>query len=162
MVELSVDLVAAVNTAFSAAKAAFARRDDAAISAAQSQIAGQLDEICSLYVTTARSHAELERQNLKLEQRAVELEALLKDLENYELGTTARGGQVYRQKGAQHQGMHALYLCANCVTRGEKTFLQPRQGGTVLHCHIHGAIPSDVEPPKVEPIPTASPWKRQW
>jgi hypothetical protein len=148
MVDFSVDLVAAINTAFSTAKAAFKKRDEAGVQAAQSEINGHLVELLGLHATLVRDHAELQKKHLELHDRVKELESLFKEAGDYEQHITVRGGSVYRKKSLQDPRVDSAYLCANCFTGGKKTFLQPSHNGAVLQCHTHGAIPSDLPLPE--------------
>jgi uncharacterized membrane protein len=93
----------------------------------------------------SNENATLKAENLDIKQKLFQHEKKIHDLANYERHATLGGGVVFRNKVVEQGAAIAdPYICANCVNRGQKTFLQPEQNGLLLKCFKHGNIPSDM------------------
>lgn len=152
--------LAALRAATDLAKAAFQARDDRLIDKVISDMNDRFMDVQSQCLALQEKQFSLVQSERELKEKVRQLEKRNADFDSYELHRTARGGLVYRFKEPLESGNEPIDICANCVGQGVKTFLQPI--GVALHCHIHGNVPSDKEPRKIDVKAIESPWGRKW
>jgi len=149
-----MDLIAALaafKTTFDLVKVAADARDELLIADAKANFTAKYVEVLTASLQAIEANRTLSQENAALADRVRELEHQLRQRESfeseiagYERYTTVRGGVCYREKTAAGTTRQPVYLCANCIAAGKKTFLQPENRGWWLVCREHGQIPSDM------------------
>lgn len=146
--------LASLKLAADAAKGLLSERDDRLVTKVigdmndrmmdvQNQCLVLLDKQCAL----AESERQLKEKLRKMEEKAA-------DLDQYELHQNTHGAVMYRSKVSLDPSDKPVYLCANCMAAGIKTFLQFQSRGlkTMLFCKEHGDVRSDIPDRKMQPV----------
>ena len=155
---MAITTISAAITAFRAtvdtAKAAIAARDDALIVKVIGDMNDRMLDIQSQCLALQEKQAVLADSERYLKDKLRKMEEKAADLEQYELHQNTQGAVMFRSKVSFDPTSKPIYLCANCIAKGIKTFLQLRSSGliTVLSCHEHGEIRSDVPDKVVQPM----------
>ena len=144
-----MDLIAALSglsTAKNLLQSAIDARDFVKLQAAISDLNNRIIDLQNSCMATQQENATLTNSVRNLEEEIRKRKDFQEDLMDYELRHTARGGLVYVNKNVMSTAGNSVYLCANCVNQGKKTYLQPDQKsrGFFLFCNEHGNIPSDI------------------
>lgn len=147
--------LSAANAAVGLLRNAVAARDEKLIGDAEAQVKERFLALATQALELVAAHQTLMEEHRETKERLRTFEDFRAELEQYELCKTVRGGTCFRSKERKDPGQFFVYLCANCATKSEKTFLQESAGHTYLHCtRGHGNIPSDTPQ---EPDPPTEP-----
>lgn len=145
-----LSVIPLVSSIFEIGKAVIGARDEAkrielvaqlnektlAVQAIASQAFGQVDLLRDEKAALLQTKIDLEALVREMTDRKVEIE-------KYVLERLPTGAVVRRRHEAGQPVEPPMYICANCATRGEVTFLQPTRGGTALACPCgHEPIPA--------------------
>lgn len=155
---MAITTVSAAITAFRAtidvAKAAIAARDDALIVKVIGDMNDRMLDIQSQCLALQEKQAALADSERDLKEKLRKMEEKAADLDQYELHQNTLGAVMYQSKGSLDSSNKPVYLCANCVAVGVKTFLQLRTSGlvTVLFCKEHGEIRSEIPDKVMQPL----------
>ncbi|AJG19108.1 hypothetical protein RR42_m1711 [Cupriavidus basilensis] len=154
-------------TAFSAlkqavdfTKVAIGLRDDVKLNEAKAVLTERLVEISHAAFELHYANNTLLQEKRAAEDLVEELRAELRkieefqaDMTRYEPHHTRLGGFCFRDKAQGGAADPAIYLCANCMNRHKKTYLQLQDGGQSLHCSEgHGSIPGVIPPSNPKPF----------
>ena len=141
--------LSALNATVELMKNAIGARDANKLTEAHSAFRQKYIEIqnqCFALTETCRTLAEEKasetQRAMQLEREIARLRCHAADIaENYERWTFSFGSTVFRSKPGVTLNGGTEYLCANCVERGQKTYLQPRSHARELHCpEGHGQL----------------------
>lgn len=155
---MAITTVSAAITAFRAtidvAKAAIAARDDALIVKVIGDMNDRMLDIQSQCLALQEKQAALADSERDLKEKLRKMEEKAADLDQYELHQNTHGAVMYRSKVSLDPSDKPVYLCANCMAAGVKTFLQFQSRGlkTMLCCKEHGEIRSDIPDRKMQPV----------
>ncbi len=134
--------IAAMKTSIDIAWKAIEARDEMKLKEVKIAL---LDEVLSVReqaLDLLQEKDALAQEKSRLENEIRRLKDHQADIQqNYERWTTMNGATVYRSKPGIALDGRTEYLCANCVSDGQKTYLQPQQGLLPHKCpRGHGAI----------------------
>src|SRR5471032_52028 len=147
---MAITTVSAAITAFRAtidvAKAAITARDDALIVKVIGDMNDRMLDIQSQCLALQEKQAALADSERDLKEQLRKMEEKAADFDQYELHQNTHGVVVYQSKVSLDPSNKPVYLCANCMAAGIKTFLQFQSRGlrTMLFCKEHGDIRSDI------------------
>lgn len=138
--------IAAFRAAVDLVKGAINARDDALVIKVISDMNERLMDVQSQCLALQEKHSAMADSERDLKEKLRKMEEKAADLDQYELHRNTQGALMYRSKHSLDATNQPVYLCANCIAAGVKTFLQFQSKGlaTVLHCKEHGDIKSDI------------------
>jgi hypothetical protein len=144
--------IAAFRATIDVAKGAIAARDDALIVKVIGDMNDRMLDIQSQCLALQEKLSALADSERDLKEKLRKMEEKAADLDQYELHQNSQGAIMYRSKHSLDPTNKPIYLCANCVAAGIKTFLQQQPKGlaTMLNCKEHGDIRSDIPNKKVQ------------
>lgn len=128
----------AIRGTLDALKTAVEIRDYTKAAEAQLPLLNQVLDLYQEAMKLSESNATLKKEVLRLQEEIGRMKDLKAEMNaDYERYMTPGGATVYRPKDPSKQ---FEYLCANCMSDGKKTFLQPTILGSVRNCPVHGTI----------------------
>lgn len=111
-------------------------------------------ELLSAYQESIKLSSELEDELRKLKEQDSKLQ-------RYELFQHPTGALVYRIKEARTADEPTHYICATCVEKNTRSYLQPSDDERFLVCHNCGnKVKIRHDRPPVDPTVFSNPWKR--
>ena len=148
--------LASLKLAADAAKGLLSERDDRLVTKVIGDMNDRMMDVqnqCLALLDKQYALAESERQ---LKEKLRKMEEKAADLDQYELHQNAHGAVMYQSKVSLDPSNKPVYLCANCMAAGVKTFLQLQRSGmkTVFFCKEHGEIRSEIPDKVMQPIRT--------
>ena len=138
--------LASLKLAADAAKGLLSERDDRLVTKVIGDMNDRMMDVQNQCLALLDKQYALTESERQLKEKLRKLEEKAADLDQYELHQNTQGAVMYRSKVSLDPSDKPVYLCANCMAAGVKTFLQFANNNlsTTLYCKEHGHLRSDI------------------